>query len=164
LPQDPRWNEAHEAERLSAANAALHAVEMAYAWARRSVYYECAVAPGTDATSAPGAVGRQAAEALRRAFAAGLWAFWVRDAEVVAVPAPNLHSDGRNQLHRIGGPAIEWPGEGYWFIEGGQVPPGALEIPREALAEGMTLMERWAVAQAVGVILLLWICYMFFFR
>jgi hypothetical protein len=128
------WFSARRMTALSAENA--------YKWAQRSSYFELAANPGAEADAAS-AAGRAAYTAVRRAFAAGLWAFWVRDEEIVAVPAPDLHIDERCQLHRLEGPAVEWPGETYWFTEGGKanrVPVASFEkIQRRELLNGMAL-------------------------
>jgi hypothetical protein len=75
------------------------------------------------------------------AFEAGLWLFWVRKEEVIAVPSPALHIvDGR--LHRADGPAVAWPnGKRYWFWRGVQVPQAWVEQP-ESVHPSLALAER----------------------
>jgi hypothetical protein len=132
--RNPAWSAARNGAWRLAMDTALDAVGVARKLARWSVILEHG-ASNPEAVSLLGDAGRRAFAALRRAYNAGLWAFWVRDEEIVAVPAPNLHTDDRARLHRIGGPAVEWSGETYWFIKGRRVAAGETTPPAEALKE-----------------------------
>jgi hypothetical protein len=63
------------------------------------------------------------------AYEAGLWLFWIREDDVIAVPRPSmLVVDDR--LHCESGPAVAWPnGKRYWFWRGVQVPQRVVEQP-----------------------------------
>ena len=91
---------------------------------------------------------RQAASTwgpLRDAIENGLWLFWVTLDEVVAVPRPRVSSE-RGQLHREGGPAVEWSGGArYFFHRGVEVPehvvlrPDAIDLREIFLARNVEL-------------------------
>lgn len=81
------------------------------------------------------------------AYEAGLWLFWVRREEVVAVPRPVIRVVD-NRLHCASGPAVAWSnGKAYWFWRGVQVPrewiesPASLD-PRSAVAESNSERRR----------------------
>lgn len=57
------------------------------------------------------------------AYEAGLWYFWITEAEVIALSRPTLRlNEGR--LHAESGPAISWPGreQEFFFLNGVRVP------------------------------------------
>jgi hypothetical protein len=115
--RDPQWSKAKNAAWRMANETARNMAILARNSARYSLAMEHA-ASEAKAQSQEYAAALSASAALRRAASAGLWTFWLRDEEIVAVPAPNLYTDDRGRLHRTDGPAVEWPGESYWFIEG----------------------------------------------
>jgi hypothetical protein len=77
------------------------------------------------------------------AFEAGLWLFWVMDAEVIAVPRPVMQVAGEN-LHCESGPAVCWPGsdERYFFLNGVEVTQEIVETPASLLDPRMITKER----------------------
>ncbi len=124
---------AWDAARVAARDAAWDAARVA-AWdAARDAAWDAARDAAWDAAGdAAGAAARAAAgDAAGRyadicrpfvdAFEAGLWLYWVRPSEVVAVPRPALHVM-QNRLHRVDGPAVWWPdGPQYFFWRGVRV-------------------------------------------
>jgi hypothetical protein len=115
--RNPQWSKPRNAAWRVAKETACNTGFLARDWARHSLAMEHAASEAKSQRQ-EAAAGLSAYEALRHAASAGLWTFWVRDDEIVAVPAPNLYTDDQGRLHRTDGPAVEWPGESYWFIEG----------------------------------------------
>jgi hypothetical protein len=75
------------------------------------------------------------------AYEAGLWLFWLRPQEVVAVPRPAIRI-ADNRLHCANGPAVFWPnGTRYWFWRGVRVPRDWIESP-ELLDPRAAIQER----------------------
>jgi len=124
------WSAAESAAWSAARSAARSAAESAAWSAARSAAWSAARSAAWSAawSAARSAADRRVLDKIRGvwlpmadAYAAGLWLFWVCNDEVIAVPRPAIHVEGE-RLHRLDGPAVEWPnGTKYYFWRGLQV-------------------------------------------
>ena len=126
--------EASDTELSAAGDAAVAAVDTAWA-AARSAAWDAAWAAAWAAAGAATEVNALSVFdhitqaklvaiwlPMVDAFDAGLWLYWITPIEVICVEQPCLHIS-ENRLHREDGPAVYWPsGESYYFWRGVQVP------------------------------------------
>jgi hypothetical protein len=69
------------------------------------------------------------------AFVAGLGLYWIAPSKIICVPVPAIHVDETGRLHRDDGPAVEWPGE-KWYYSRGTVIPARFVEKRDEITVG----------------------------
>ena len=137
-------------EFMTAARAAARDAARTAAWdAARTAAWDAARAAAWDAAraaaiknSVPGHKSEAVFETIRAALVCGLYAYLVQPERVIclAIPQMFIGSDGR--LHRDGGPAVLWPGEKYWFLNGVKVSKEISETPAEKIDCNLVLTEK----------------------
>lgn len=77
------------------------------------------------------------------AYEAGLWLFWLTDAEVIALSRPIVQLEGE-RVHSDHGPAVRWPEgeEEYFVLHDVRVPREIVETPASELDPQLILRER----------------------
>ena len=169
------WSAAESAARSAAESAARSAAESAAwsaAWSAAESAAESAAwsAAESAAWSAAWSAAESADPAVTRtvgiwlpfveATEAGLWLFWVTDAQIIAVGRPAMQIVG-DRLHCTDGPAVAWPnGAKFWFWRGVQVGREIVENPSSITLAGIdaernqerrrVLIERYRVGQPIA--------------